>query len=208
MTKQLRNIYSIPATVFCLFLLSCQPAKQVADESADSGKTSAVSNRGFDPLELSADRDIIPIKYPRSGSILGSDIETSGDSASADSGLTSAVIPMSMDTTNSQAYRIQVFTSKLYGEAKKELRIAEEIFDRPVFVDYEVPYFKVRVGSFSDRDEAEKYRQKVKAAGYRTAWVVIVNLAVKKAADLYDDGYLHIYEDSTFNHEDSDTLDQ
>lgn len=194
--------------VLCLLLLSCNTAKQVADESADSRTNVNVGARGFDPLELDADRDIVPIKYPRSGQIFGSDIDAGGDLGSADSDWMTAVnVPMSMDTVNLQAFRIQVFTSKLYGEAKRELRIAEEIFDHPVFVDYEVPYFKVRVGSFSDRDEAEKYKQRVKAAGYRTAWVVIVNLEVKKAADLYDDGYHQNYEDSSFNYEDSDLGD-
>ena len=56
-----------------------------------------------------------------------------------------------------------------------------------MYLDYEVPYYKVRVGSFGSREEAEEYQQRAKAAGYRNAWVVMVNLGVKEAKPLYDE---------------------
>ena len=91
-----------------------------------------------------------------------------------------------VDTINSQAFRVQLFTTKLYREAQEAVRTAEEIFDQSVYVDYEVPYFKVRVGSFADRDAAEDYQQRAKAAGYRNAWVVMVNVSIREATPLYD----------------------
>ncbi len=106
---------------------------------------------------------------------------------------------MPTDSVNGQAYRIQLYTSKLYGEARHELRVAQEIFDRPVFLDYEVPYYKIRVGSFADRDKADEYLQRVKAAGYSTAWVVIVNVGVKEAAPLYRDTAPVQDIDTTYN---------
>ncbi|MBU0984142.1 MAG: SPOR domain-containing protein, partial [candidate division Zixibacteria bacterium] len=90
-------------------------------------------------------------------------------------------------SANNQAFRVQIFTSKLYNDARQALRVAEEIFDRQLYIDYEVPYFKVRVGSFDTRDAAEAYQLKAKAAGYGNAWVVLVTVGVVEAAPLYDD---------------------
>jgi len=146
--------------------------------------------RGFDPLELPQDREIIPAKYPRAGSISGrqalvavESVENHGDTTL----LALGNFTREIDTVNNQAFRVQIFTSKLYQEARATAHVAEEIFDRQVYVDYQVPNFKVRVGDFASRDNAESYAQKAKAAGYTSAWVVMVNIEVKEAAPLYDE---------------------
>ncbi|RKX21555.1 MAG: hypothetical protein DRP51_04035 [Candidatus Zixiibacteriota bacterium] len=87
-----------------------------------------------------------------------------------------------------RVYRIQLFTSKEYGPAIREKNIAVEVFDRPVTMDYEVPYYKIRVGNFSTREEAEKYLPAAREAGYKTAWVVRAYVNVKTLEDVYD-GY-------------------
>jgi hypothetical protein len=146
-------------------------------------------SRGFDPLELPSDREIIPARYPRSGTISGRQVlveAESGESKDDTSFVELENFTREVDTLNSQAFRVQLFTSKVYQEARATARVAEEIFDQPVYVDYQVPNFKVRVGDFADRDDAESYAQRAKAAGYTSAWVVMVNIDVKEAAPLYD----------------------
>ena len=153
--------------------------------------SAVVDSRGFDPLELEVDRVIVPETYKVTTEIRGRYELNSSDSSSADAVDNHVVgLPDEIDSVNSQAYRIQIYTSKLYGDAKQALRVAEEIFDRPVFVDYEVPNFKVRVGNFADREKAEEYEQRVKAAGYTTAWVVMVTVNITQADPLYDEGQL------------------
>ncbi|MFH1686069.1 MAG: SPOR domain-containing protein [bacterium] len=140
----------------------------------------------FDPLEMPADREVVPAAHPRSGQVGvpagGSDVVPKpGSAAAADAaGL--------LDTAglHGQIFRVQLLATQLYGEAQQTRRTAEEIFDRPVHVDYEVPYFKVRVGDFADRDEAEEYLMTAKSAGYSKAWVAMVNIAPQKAPPLYD----------------------
>ena len=87
-----------------------------------------------------------------------------------------------------RVYRIQLFTSKEYGPAIREKNIAIEVFDKPVTMDYEVPYYKIRVGNFSTRDEAEEYLPAAREVGYQTAWVVRAYVNVKTLEDVYD-GY-------------------
>ena len=86
------------------------------------------------------------------------------------------------------------------------VQVAEEIFDRPVYLDYEVPYFKIRVGSFFDRDQAEDYMMRARAAGYKEAWVVVTNVAVREAAPLYFDEPYPVFDDSLEKQIHPDTL--
>lgn len=169
----------------------------IGSEEGRSGQTT--DGRGFNPLELPQDRIVVPRQFPRTGAI-STTILSDGDGAvDVDSmaGIYHSV-PNEIDTFNGQAYRIQIFTTQLYGEAQRSVRVAREIFDRPIFVDYEVPYFKVRVGSFADREAAEEYQQRVKGAGYKTAWVVMVNVNVKSAKPLYDEFLPFEFEDSIY----------
>jgi hypothetical protein len=146
--------------------------------------------RGFDPLELPRDRQVVPEAHPQAGAISGRQVLQTPDSGTEVDSTGEAVFAIPepvIDTFNSQAYRVQLHTSRVYGEARQAARVAEEIFDQPVYVDYEVPNYKVRVGNFPDRDQALSYQQKARAAGYSNAWVVMVNVAVRELAPLYDD---------------------
>ncbi|MCB2231419.1 SPOR domain-containing protein [bacterium] len=185
-----RSIFSLILAVALLALvIGCAKQGSAPAEERPSGESGTVGERGVDPLELAADREIVPAVQPHSGDITGHDALVVRDNTnqSADSGSFATPAPTgAIDSLNSQAYRVQVYTGKLFSDARKEVAIAEEIFDQPVYLDYEVPYFKVRVGDFADRDAAEIYRQQAQGAGYGNAWVVLVNLNVREAAPLYE----------------------
>jgi len=163
----------------------------------------------YDPLEFPRDLEIIPERNPVSGAVIGHP-RTQAAADRTDATLQDSLpevfvaVPDAVDTLNQQAYRVQIATTKLFGEARKAARIAREIFDRPVFVDYEVPYYKIRVGNFNSRDDAERYRRQVRGAGYGNAWVVAVTIDIQAPASLYDDmpDYLNeadsLPADSTF----------
>jgi cell division septation protein DedD len=193
------NFAGLIAGLLIFLVAACMGPQKKQVEISETPVETAVDSRGFDPLELTADHEIVPQTHPRMGEIKGKTLLVDSDTSSAAEKSTQiANLPDQIDTLNSQAYRIQVFTSKLYGEARQAVRIAEEIFDRPVYIDYEVPNFKVRVGSFANRQDAEDYLPRVRAAGYSTGWVVMVNIAIKEAAPLYDDEYPHQFEDTTY----------
>ncbi len=180
-----------------LVTIGCKPAYQV-DSEKNSGKDEvSADQRGFDPLEFPRDLEIIPAKYPHSGNIEGSAalVESEGSTESVDAGEI-INLPLPSDTVQSQVFRVQLLTSKLYGEARRAFQVAEEIFDQLVYIDYEVPYYKVRVGDFGARTLAEDYQMKAKAAGYPSCWVVVVNVGIREAAPLYDDPDLQVPADS------------
>lgn len=75
-------------------------------------------------------------------------------------------------TNSVKGYRIQVATSQDENDLidikeKLELTIKEKIY-----IKFELPNYKLRIGNFDSRKKAEVYRNKVIQLGYRSAWVV------------------------------------
>jgi hypothetical protein len=74
-------------------------------------------------------------------------------------------------------YRIQLFTSKNMAEATAVRDEAAGEFEAEVRVDYETPYYKVRVGRFATAEDAEPTLKRARQLGYRGAWAVRVRAA-------------------------------
>jgi len=200
--KSIRSICSLVllAAAVIVVIAGCPP-KQASVTEAERPAAAPADSLRFDPFELPQDRENVPAMYPVNAAVTGREtiesekaVPMAADSAEAE---VETGVPTEVDTLNHQAFRIQIFTTKLYGEAQHTKRIAEEIFDRPVYLDYEVPYYKVRVGSFADRYEAEDYAQRVRAAGYPDAWVAATTVSIRQAAPLYEDAPLPPSGDST-----------
>jgi hypothetical protein len=71
-------------------------------------------------------------------------------------------------------WRVQVFASRTQPEAAaRATRVQAALGDRvPVYVERDDPWFKVRVGDFSDRPAAERLREELVGLGYGDAWAV------------------------------------
>lgn len=177
------SIYSL--VLVALLLAGCtQPEKPGPEEPRDE-LTGPPEDVRFDPLALEEDRVVVPEQYPRR--IVG-EVDPEADRELPPQPMDSAVaaLPDINQQLTGQVYRVQLYSTQLYGDAQNARRVAQEIFDRPIHVDYEVPYFKVRVGTFAKRTEAEEYSLRARGAGYQDAWVVIVTLDVNEPEPLYD----------------------
>ncbi len=175
---------------------SCTPTNQVAvDERpssrpdttlASSDKQDISADLSFDPLGAQGDVIIVPealrdsVTYSLTNLALDSTFGL--ENPSEDS--TILEIALSPDTIAYDTYRIQLFNSRVYTEAALERSIATEIFDYTVTLDYEVPYFKVRIGDFPDAKVAREYlKDYVKPAGYPDSWVARVRVTPQKSAE-------------------------
>ncbi|MCH9023703.1 MAG: SPOR domain-containing protein [candidate division Zixibacteria bacterium] len=200
----IKNFFSEFAVVVLVVLVTagCSGKAGPAEEVSQNATEPPEQTARFNPFDLPQDREIIPRLHPKTAPIFSTN---SADTANADSLPLTAVRPaiverplnLGIDKLNNQTFRIQIGATELFGDARREKKIAEEVFDQPVYLDYEVPYYKLRVGSFADRRSAEQYLQKAKMAGYKTAWVVTVRVTVKEIAPLYDDTRLLDFEESS-----------
>jgi len=178
------------AVLFAVCLPGCGGHRIAPEESESNVVSTTGSEADYDPLELPRDREIVSLKHPVSGAVVGRQsliVQDETESEQDTLSLTDWNPYEAVDSVNSQAFRVQIFTSKLFGKARDAASVAEEIFDRPVFVEYEVPYFKVRVGNLDTREKAETLRQKARAVGYSNAWVITVTINKREVPGLYDD---------------------
>jgi hypothetical protein len=69
-------------------------------------------------------------------------------------------------------FRVQCFASNNIANARAEKRVLESKLGLPVYMVFIEPYYKLHVGDFVDRAEAEKTVEAIKELGYDGAWIV------------------------------------
>ncbi len=70
-------------------------------------------------------------------------------------------------------FRIQIFSSSARGSAENaQMQARIQLARDDVFIDFEPPYFKVRVGNFQTRNDAEILLEEVTKKGYETAFII------------------------------------
>lgn len=71
-----------------------------------------------------------------------------------------------------KGYRVQIIISQNENEL---IEIQDKIMqktDEKIYIIFELPNYKLRVGNFISRKEAENFQRKIVKLGYKTAWVV------------------------------------
>lgn len=71
-------------------------------------------------------------------------------------------------------YRVQLYTTKDLAKAVAVRDEAEFDFGMTVQVDFETPYYKVRLGHFAAPSDADELLSEARRHGYRGAWAVRV----------------------------------
>jgi hypothetical protein len=79
------------------------------------------------------------------------------------------------DNKGITGYRVQIFfdSGNYSGDRAREARedFEEKYDDIPVYITWKAPNYRVRVGDFRDRLDAERFLQKI-AKDYPNAWVI------------------------------------
>lgn len=90
---------------------------------------------------------------------------------SGDTGLDSI---LAADTVHwvTDGFRVQILASKSMTKADSLSELLNTALDDSAYVVYETPNYKVRIGDYVVREDAEKMRQKLQNMGYRSAWVI------------------------------------
>ena len=61
-----------------------------------------------------------------------------------------------------KGYRIQILSTTNRDQANKvKSEVLSKFTDQKAYLTYNSPYFKVRIGNFINRDDAEKFRQQL-----------------------------------------------
>ncbi len=94
------------------------------------------------------------------------------DMENNNSGATTTTATTTTTGTTVPGYRVQIFASNTNDGAEKIASDARFKFTERVYVEYDPPYYKVRIGDYQNRSDAEILREKAKNLGFADAWIV------------------------------------
>jgi hypothetical protein len=122
----------------------------------------------FDPLSGAQDKVVITGKHASR-----TQTEKVGDADSLL--LAQAQMAQTADSdTLANLFRVQIYISKSVDETEQYAASIKELFPEGVFVEYQPPYYKVRVGEFRKAADGELFLEHVKQLGFENAWLVRV----------------------------------
>lgn len=85
-----------------------------------------------------------------------------------------------------KGYRVQILSTQDMQKADVAAKRAERLFSDSVYVVFESPYYKVRVGDFSNDLDALDVERKARQNGYPGAWIVPSDINVPNTNRRYE----------------------
>lgn len=150
----MKRLFSLFAIVtLLLIMVSCAPKKQNQEEVISD-------TTAYKPIIMEENTEDT------------TNVDTEAMSTSADTTKSTVDTTMNITTAPQSGYRVQVFAT--FSEEKADM-IANQVRERttePVYVEYIAPYYKVRVGDCTTRDEAESLKSNLFGLGYSDAFIV------------------------------------
>ena len=128
--------------------------------SQDTTITTGEYDETFDPLKLNEPEIEWPLMIRAGEQEPKQKVESQGD-------------------TTEIGYRIQVLSTQDYETAYDVQSTLMEKYNGEVYVTFDAPNYKVRVGNFQSRSEAEKIQKELMDMGYRMAWIIRTQIVVK-----------------------------
>ena len=80
--------------------------------------------------------------------------------------------PSDLEINLVKGYRVQIVISQNEEELQNLKNEIQKSINEKIYIIFELPNYKLRVGNFLNRKEAENFQKKIVKLGYRTAWVV------------------------------------
>lgn len=78
-----------------------------------------------------------------------------------------------MEEVEKDIYKVQLFATYDEMKANKVKNDLQGKFSETVYVEYIAPYYKVRVGEFTTKAQAENLRDEARSKGYSDAFIVL-----------------------------------
>ena len=85
---------------------------------------------------------------------------------------TGASRSLDSNITEIEGFRVQIFATQ---DRNKADQLQEELalkFDEKIYVIFEAPNYKLRIGNFLDRDDAEILRMRLVSSDFPSSWIV------------------------------------
>jgi hypothetical protein len=78
-------------------------------------------------------------------------------------------------------FRIQIYATRDLEKARNVAESARQLFNEKTYIEYQEPLYKVRIGDYPTREQAERMLYKVTSSGFEDAWLVETTIRVGDA---------------------------
>ena len=78
-----------------------------------------------------------------------------------------------------EGFRVQILATNQLSKAEQLQKDLSSILNQKIYIVFEAPNYKVRVGNFIDRNKAEKFRQNIIKKGYQSSWIIRTRIEPK-----------------------------
>ena len=78
-----------------------------------------------------------------------------------------------------EGFRVQVLATRTRENADQLRQTLAEGYAEEIYIVFEAPNYKVRMGNFIDRRDAEALRQTLVKSGYLSAWIIRTRIEPK-----------------------------
>lgn len=157
-----------------LLLLGCGSSRSLHDDDAND---LAVKPGSQAPLET-YERTLNPSDFDEEVAFVRQTQPDSLKPVLTEGGETDSVI---VEEVVTQGFRIQIYASRKIDEATAVRATAAGQFpEDSVYVVYDPPVYRVRIGDFETRLEASRRLPSVSSQGYPDAWVVADRILMRK----------------------------
>ncbi len=146
-----------------LSMFSCASSRPATRADLPPAPAAPRYDESFDPYTLE-DEDIT---FPESAAVVNPS-ERPGNAAAGQNA------PVE-ENRQIDGFRVQLFATNFIEKATLEKKEAEYLFAEDsiaVYIEFDSPMYKVRIGDCKTRDEAERYRRLARKKGYPTAFIV------------------------------------
>ena len=79
-----------------------------------------------------------------------------------------------------EVFRIQIFESSVASIARAEAKRFQNILGDTVYTDFETPLYKLRIGNFQYRKNAEEAVESISRLGAKDAWIIRTKFKSRK----------------------------
>ncbi|MFQ6613016.1 MAG: SPOR domain-containing protein [Fidelibacterota bacterium] len=83
-----------------------------------------------------------------------------------------------------EGFRVQVLATRSVEKADSLRLVLEQQYEIPVYVTFEAPNYKLRLGDFIDRPSAEQLRKRLGRSGYPSAWIIRTRITPQRITPL------------------------
>ena len=81
--------------------------------------------------------------------------------------------------SDAKGFRLQIYETSSVEEANKKILKFKKALTDSIFMSFEAPFYKVRYGNYSTREQAEIEKKNMLRKGYKSVWIVKSNIHLK-----------------------------